>query len=243
VLTHILAIDDTDNDTSIGTGRLARMLGEHLEELGLARQTGVTRHQLLVDPRIPYTSHNSAAAIGLTELRAPEGVRDAAVAFLARHFHEGADPGLAIAALPDSRASALTAFGRRAQIEVLEKDEAYALAAQGAVWLSEHGGTGQGVIGALAALALRASGDDGRFIGLAGIRRLGGVCTVAEILAGSGVEAVLDPDGRALPGDARVDTGDWVRPALLGHRACLRVQPGEEGAWRVVRERKGTDDG
>ncbi len=59
----LLAIDDTDNAESIGTGRLARMLAAHLEEANLFAEPGVTRHQLLVHPDIPYTSHNSAACI------------------------------------------------------------------------------------------------------------------------------------------------------------------------------------
>jgi len=39
-------------------GRRARQLGERLAADGLAEVDGITRHQLLIDPRIPYTSHN-----------------------------------------------------------------------------------------------------------------------------------------------------------------------------------------
>ena len=51
-----------------GTGRRARQLGEVLAADGLAEVDGITRHQLLIDPRIPYTSHNS--------LRLPAGAHD-----------------------------------------------------------------------------------------------------------------------------------------------------------------------
>ncbi len=250
--TWIIAIDDTDNDTSIGTGRLARMLGEHLESLGLGRVTGVTRHQLLVDDRIPYTSHNSAAAIGLVSEAGPgeevsvESLRAPAAAFLYEHFHPGADPGLAILSTDKPMDEALLAFGQRAQREVLTKDEAYDLARRRGVHLSEHGGTGQGVIGALAATGLRFGGSDGRFIGLQGIRKLKGRCSVEKILDGSDVDEVVDVMGSPLPAHAQIDTGDWVRPALVNHRACLKVvatEAGELPGWRVVREKKGTDDG
>jgi hypothetical protein len=62
-MTLLIAIDDTDNAESIGTGRLSRMLAEELTKQGMIRQTSVTRHQLLVHPDIPYTSHNSSACI------------------------------------------------------------------------------------------------------------------------------------------------------------------------------------
>ncbi|WP_041355139.1 hypothetical protein [Nitrosococcus halophilus] len=58
---YFIGIDDTDNRESRGTGYRARTLGAQLEEKGLAILEGVTRHQLLVSPAIPYTSHNSAA--------------------------------------------------------------------------------------------------------------------------------------------------------------------------------------
>ena len=58
-----IGIDDTDNLTSRGTGSRARELIELLEEKKLAKGLAVTRHQLLVDDRVPYTSHNSSACL------------------------------------------------------------------------------------------------------------------------------------------------------------------------------------
>jgi hypothetical protein len=52
----LIGIDDTDNAETHGTGRRARQLGERLAADGLAEVDGITRHQLLIDPRIPYTS-------------------------------------------------------------------------------------------------------------------------------------------------------------------------------------------
>lgn len=62
----LIGLDDTDNLESRGTGFRARQMAEHLEssKCGLIA-TGITRHQLLVDPRIPYTSHNSSACISV----------------------------------------------------------------------------------------------------------------------------------------------------------------------------------
>lgn len=59
----LIGIDDTDNLESRGTGYMARQLGAMLSEGGLALVEGITRHQLLLDPQIPYTSHNSSACL------------------------------------------------------------------------------------------------------------------------------------------------------------------------------------
>jgi hypothetical protein len=57
----LIGIDDTDNLESRGTGYCVRQLANWLSEKNLVVPLGITRHQLLVDPRIPYTSHNSSA--------------------------------------------------------------------------------------------------------------------------------------------------------------------------------------
>jgi hypothetical protein len=62
-MTVFIGLDDTDNLESRGTGWLARDIAAELS--ADYPVVGVTRHQLLVDPRVPYTSHNSSAAITL----------------------------------------------------------------------------------------------------------------------------------------------------------------------------------
>jgi hypothetical protein len=60
--TVYIGFDDTDNlDADVGTGKLARRFEALLPEG--CRLRGVVRQQLLVDDRIPYTSHNSSACL------------------------------------------------------------------------------------------------------------------------------------------------------------------------------------
>jgi tRNA(Ile2) C34 agmatinyltransferase TiaS len=235
----LLAIDDTDNAESIGTGRLARMLAEHLQQAGLLTAPSVTRHQLLVHPDIPYTSHNSSACIEGSGSRetAPQ-LLECARAFLVENFHAGANPGLCVCRA-DAVPPALVQLAARAQREVLtlgEFDDAISALALGLWWSGE---TGQGRIGACAGAALRSTGEDGRFIGLEGMRELAGTIRVAEILGRSAVAAVETADGRALDAEARVDTRDWVRPSLRGGRPVLVVRE-EAGRW-VPSERRSKD--
>lgn len=57
----LICIDDTDNiDIKRGTGQLASLLAEEIEQKGWAKCEAVTRHQLFVHPDVPYTSHNSS---------------------------------------------------------------------------------------------------------------------------------------------------------------------------------------
>ncbi|MGQ0636525.1 MAG: ABC transporter substrate-binding protein [Planctomycetaceae bacterium] len=233
----LIGVDDTDNHESIGTGRLCRMLAAELRAAGYAVR-GVTRHQHLRDPAIPFTSNNSSCALGLdgSDL-APEAVERLCAEFLAAHFHEGADPGLCVARVADvepCRAQAAT-FGRATQERVVAIEEAWRGAAEFGVRLSAHGGTGLGVIGALAAVCLRATGNDGRFLELGDLRGISGELSAGEIVSAIPIEGVYSADGSRLPADARVRTNDWVRPALSMFYARLIVEPDSHGAWKTVR--------
>ena len=58
-----VGIDDTDTLDTPGTNQLARALVRHVA--GQYRCRLIVRHQLLEDPRVPCTSHNGSASIGL----------------------------------------------------------------------------------------------------------------------------------------------------------------------------------
>ncbi len=241
-MTLFIAIDDTDNPDTMGTGRLSRLLAAELEGHGLIGPASVTRHQLLVHPDIPYTSHNSSACLAAEAFAAPSEVFVAAREYMQGHLHEGANPGLCLcpagAVPPD-----LTALGRRAQSEVIPLAQGYELAGLQGILTWRHGPTGQGVIGAMSAVGLRATGQDGRFIHLAGIREVDGRLSVAELLQRTGVEAVATPQGEELGGDQVIDTAGWVRPSLRGGKAVFLVAR-EGEAWRpALKRKKDEDDG
>ncbi|GAA1861660.1 hypothetical protein GCM10009836_47320 [Pseudonocardia ailaonensis] len=225
----LIAIDDTDDRVSRGTGWLAQRLIEELAAQGLGECGGATRHQLLRDPRIPYTSHNSSAC--LAWFRAP-GVTAADVAavagpFLAERSAPGSDPGLAVAerrTVPE-----LVAFGRAAKTEVLEIDAARELARAHGVHLSGHGGTEGGVLGALAAVGLHLSGSDGFFLWMPGLRDLPAALPLSALRKALPIDEV---DGGPADGDV-IDLGDWVRPIWRDGRAVLLLEQTAEG-WRVA---------
>jgi hypothetical protein len=237
----LICIDDTDNDDSIGTGKLARWLGAELAQRGLIENAhSVTRHQLLVHPDIPYTSHNSSACIEAWGGDEASALLDAARDYLMQHWHEGANPGLCVVRA-DAVPPALVEIAQAAKREVLtlaEFDDAIGSLALTLAWWGE---TGQGRIGACSGAALRSTGDDGRFIGLQGIRELEGRLSVKDICGRSGIAAVVLECGDALDAGVVIETRGWVRPSLIDGRALLVVR--EDAGRLVPAERRSKDDG
>jgi hypothetical protein len=236
----LVCIDDTDNIDSRGTGELAGLLAKALEKNGWGTSEPVTRHQLLVHPDIPYTSHNSsmcfAAEIHSEHLST---FREFAEDFLTRESAEGSDPGLCIVnadSLPD--AEHLIAFGRKAKNQVVTKEEAYGLAKRLQIHLSEHGGTGLGIIGSLAGTGLRLTGNDGRFRGKFKLETESDIVEVAEIKRQTGIHIVKSLDGQVLHDSEKIKMGDKIKAVLLEGRATLLVSPvssedSDQATWQT----------
>jgi hypothetical protein len=227
-----VAMDDTDNKTSRGTGRLARAVADELSKKFPV--WGVTRHQLLVDPRVPYTSHNSCNVVHLNVVGDVDlvALADTAQAVMLADFQEGSDPGLCVA---QTITPEMVSFGKRAKIELLNQTQAREIAQRNGCILRGLGGTEGGVIGSLAGVGLSFTGEDGRFVLVGRSRELQGTQTVQTIID-YGISQVRTLDGKLLS-DGLVDTGGKLRPALREHRPILFVKPSEDNAtiWQPVK--------
>ncbi|MBI1903188.1 MAG: ABC transporter substrate-binding protein [Planctomycetia bacterium] len=235
-----LGIDDTDMVGSPGTNQLALAIAARLA--GAYECRFIVRHQLLVDPRVPCTSKNGSASIllqpvsaagpplrAVAETRAWKGrpttgellatVRDV----MHERFVAGSDPGLCLA---EEVPPEVVQFGRRCQRELVEQHEAFELASKAALWLEGLGGTGGGVIGALAAVGLAATGDDGRVVSIgAWPDDLCGSQPVAA-LRERGVAVQCADTGRTIDRGS-VDVGKRLRPSFRGGAAVLFVRPSQ----------------
>ncbi len=221
-MTILLALDDTDNLESRGTGRLARAVADAIAEHHPV--SGVTRHQLFVHPSIPFTSHNSCAVVHIEA----DGSGPLAMALaiaeetMLADFIEGSDPGLAGATL-DQVAAAVIAFGRDAQQTVLTQERARRLAANLGIPLKGLGGTEDGVIGAMAGLGLAATRNDGRFLQKGTIRSHTGPTSVDDLL-GAGVDEIMTLDGRRVTrGIIMLEEGKAAKACPINGRAVLFV--------------------
>jgi hypothetical protein len=236
-LDYLIGIDDTDNLESRGTGALARQLGAQLREAGLAEVAGITRHQLFVSPHIPYTSHNSSICMVVQLARAqPDQLADVCRAYLLQESASGSDVGLCLAS-SSVIAPAIIEFGEQAKRQIVDHAQAHHLARQAGLLLEGLTGDGGGVIGALAAVGLRASGSDGRFLWLDGLRELTGVYTAGQIYQAARIDSIRSMAGAELPMAARIDVSPWPRPVLIEGRAVLLVEEvcdNEQYDWRIL---------
>lgn len=244
----LIGIDDTDSlGFHMGTGKLARMLADELcSRFTGSSAFGVVRHQLLVDPRIPFTSHNSPACV-VIEGGSPDAFPDtstlaeACTAFVRGHACPTAAPGLCVSGsgvVPDS----IVEFGRSAGDRVLTKQVATEAARAAGVLLREVAGDGNGVIGALAAVGLTAGGDAGRFLEFGGALRALPDPVAAGALRRLGIRlCCMERNASPVPDGVRIHTDNWARPRLIAGVPVLLVQEEEEGRWCCVdRRTKGT---
>lgn len=231
----LIGIDDTDNDRSPGTGRLARQLSSECERRGM-QPLGVTRHQFLLDPAIPYTSHNSGACIAVAGNDGIEAV-DFVFDFVAQSAAEGSDPGVCIAQA-DAVLPCIVEFANAATNKVLKMKDAFSVAKAGSVVLRGLGGSHQGVIGALASVGLRREGNKGRFIDLPGLRELPNYVN-AQTYDKIGITLQYKTNCRKPTPRDTYDTLGWVRPRLTDGKAVLIVEWSEQkNAWIPVDRKK-----
>ena len=228
--TFLIAFDDTDNLETKGTGHvLAGFLAT------LPYQTSyITRHQLFVDERVPFTSHNSVMCATVSGDIAQDQLVELASRYLEEERAEGSDPGLCVADM-DALASIeqLVEWGKRAKVEVLAKADAYDLAQRCNVHLSEHGGDGQGVVGALAGVGLRLSGNDGRVRGKKQVEA--GRTTVAELLEHTGFDRVCAYGRGTLEGDCEIELdGGGVKAVYQDFSRTVLVTPTGNGVFRPL---------
>lgn len=239
----LVGIDDTDTLDSPGTNHVARAVVRELPPEYRCRR--IVRHQLLFDPRVPYTSKNSSCSLLLERADGSNAADDDAESLrdlfehlresLLARFQPGSDPGLCVcpaAVVADE----FVRFGLRCKRSLATQAEAREIAARHDLLLDGLGGTNDGVIGALSAVGLASTGDDGRVVEVDGLPDdLSGVATVEQIAA-RGVQQIRCRASGQLIVDGRVDVGKHLRPNLRGDRVVLIVETHESGCWQAVRE-------
>jgi len=226
-----IGLDDTDTLETRGTGHLARFIAAELANgAGKYEVIGVTRHQLLVDPRVPCTKNNSSATIHVREDEriSLDEVMARVRAIMMSDFVPGSDPGLCVARKVPG---AVVEFGRRAKETLVTLAEARSLASSYGMHLEGLGGDESGMIGALSAVGLAATGDDGRYVLVGCCRDLAGLQPVQALLD-AGVVSVETREGQHVT-DGLVQT-DKLRPARrTGQPVALVEWAGDH--WEPIR--------
>lgn len=229
-----LCIDDTDTLDSVGTGTLAENIRRIITDKALAKCGFITRHQLFLHEDIAYTSHNSSMCFdgSCDDEGALLAITECAKTYLDDNAAQGSDPGLCVARAKDlDYYKSLITFGWKAKRIVLTKAEAYIVASKLGVHLTEHGGTGIGVIGALAGVGLRMSGNDGEIKG--GVKRFFNVdhIDVASLKAHPSVDDVRDIGKHSLEDHHEIYFTKHSKTILDHHRFILLVDEVEKGRY------------
>jgi hypothetical protein len=218
-----IGIDDTDNLESRGTGFRARQLGQLLNQEGLIKLLSITRHQLLVDQRIPFTSHNSSACIVGELMGTTDQTAEFCAGFLLRESAPDSDAGLCIAT-ENLISDEIHLFGQKAKREIIDITEAVSISEKTGIFLDGYLNSRIGMIGSLAAVGLRSHGNDGRLLWLRNLRETLGIYRADEYAKLTGVELITDIDGQAVPGNATLNITDWCRPVMQGGLITLFVE-------------------
>lgn len=237
----IVGIDDTDNAGSINTAALAERMGLKLEARGRARLVSVTTHQLFIHPGIPQTTDNCCSCVMVDA--DPEKRRDVELncrEFILAESAAGSDPGFALAAWNNVSPEIIT-WGHLAKKEMLTRQDAIHLARENGISIAGFTGTGIGVIGALAAVGLFFSGNDGRFQWLPGLPKLKGILKLGELSHLCNLNHVENLHGRPPLVNDRINISDQARPILRDSQSLLLVQSAKKGEpyeWVTLNEEK-----
>jgi hypothetical protein len=229
----LICIDDTDNLESKGTGAIASEMRRIVKEKGWGSCSFITRHQLLLHPDVPYTSHNSSMCFSadIADMYF-DTLKQELADYLGTESADGSDPGICIADLDNILSMEdLIVFGFRAKREILTKDLAYETAAKAGVFLEEKGGSGDGVIGALAGVGLRLNGNDGEVKGGIANLQQGEYYTVEELLQEELISSVCTQDMIPLKPTEKVRIKWKVKPVLHNGLPVLLAAPAENGGW------------
>jgi len=239
----LLCIDDTDMLGGKGTGKLVEELCEYLGARIPMEYGFVSRHQLFVHEDIPFTSHNSAMCreVTIAEKNVPALIA-LSQKFLERESAAGSDPGLCVIKrekLTEDEKRRLADFGKSAKCTVLKKKDAYDLAAGiECVHLSEHGGTGQGVIGAISGCGLRLGGGDGRVKGKIEPGDPDEITSVGELCTRYGFARAVTDDAEPIEASDTVLYGAVIKAVCRNDKRVIILLPDETGKamWRPIRK-------
>jgi hypothetical protein len=191
----------------------------------------ITRHQLLVDSRVPCTRKNGCVAIGFEPLvpQSVDSLADVICRTTTDWCPEGSDPGVCVAANQPS--PEVVEFGKACQTRIVIQAQARSLAERHALTLCGLGGTEDGVIGALAAVGLASTANEGRvvYLGKSPVDHydVSGVHGCDE-LRELGVDEIRRINDDRPVEFGRIEVGKRLRPNLRKGRIVLFVSPSAE---------------
>jgi hypothetical protein len=224
---HIfIGIDDTDTQNSNGTGFLSRELAKQIESNNLGKVVNITRHQLFISNKIKYTNRNNSACIELLTSK-----KDLLILFCREMVLSSTNPEsqpVIVYAESNLISENIIDFSCKAKTSIQNINDAIKLAKDSSFVIDFlRSGKKNGVIGAVAAIGLRATGNDGRVIWVNGyeIKGLTGTYMVGEVYCRTHVDAIRTIDGYKVPTNASIDfENKRIKPVLKDNTITFLVE-------------------
>jgi len=220
---YFIGIDDTDNPTSRGTAHKARLLAEAMAAEQLCTLMSITKHRHFKGIGIPSATENTSACIEIKSSNL-HPVISFCRNFLSATFEQGSNPAFCI--LPaDIHDTELHHFGLLSKSACIDTAAARALAEKKHLHCESITEAGYGIVGALGACALRASGNDGRFIWLQGLPKFKtGIYTVIELQIMLDIDRICLENGVHVPERDSVFVPDQLIPLLREDKKTIFVE-------------------
>jgi hypothetical protein len=219
-----IGIDDTGYLDQHLTTKLMRSWLSQMVEQSLIHSEGITRHQLFESEKISSSYKNRSLAFTFNTSQSIFEIEDQLVDFIRTASSPHANPAIAILSRHSDSLHAL-AFGRRCKNELLKLSDSEQYASESNVLLRGLGGNRNGMIGALAAVGLRAGGGDGIFVHIDGLEGLKGDQSAGDIRNNSALQHIVDiSSGEELDRDDMVKIDSYLRPNLINGGPTQYVQ-------------------
>lgn len=199
-----IGIDDTDCSTSNGTGKLTKALSKQIELNGLGKVVNISRHQLCLSKKIKYTNLNNSACIEVLVID-----NDNLILFC-KNFIKNNCEKLSNAAIvfanEDDISKEIIGFSLKVKKEIVSLKDAITLIKNNNLNHSFFGTRKLGLIGALAAIGLRLTNNDGRVIWANGfeVPEMKGTYIAGEVYCQTHVDTIKTSDGYKIPTNSTI---------------------------------------
>ena len=220
-----IGIDNTDSKTSNGTGFLSRELGKHIELKNLGKVLNITRHQLFLSEKITFTNRNNSACIEVAACNQEELITFCKE-FVINNSDKNAKPAV-LFAKPLSVTSELIEFSIKAKSNVVTVKEALSFINKTNFIDVYVGKDNNGLIGAVSAIGLRATGNDGTVIWAKGHEIIGmkGTYMAGEVYCETYVDTIKTLGGYKVPTNATIIfENKLIKPVLEDNNVTLIVE-------------------
>jgi len=219
-----IGIDDTGHLDQHLTTKLMRNWLSQMLKADLIHSEGITRHQLFESEKITFSYKNRSLALTFNTSLSVFEIEDSLIDFIRANSNSNSNPAIALLSRHSDSLHVL-AFGRRCKNELLKLADSEQYASEANVLLRGLGGNRNGMIGALAAVGLRAGGADGVFVHLNGLENIKGTLSAGDIRNSSALQHILDiSSDEELDRDDIIKIDSYLRPKLINGSPTQHVQ-------------------